>query len=298
MPKAQHSINPRQAKRSLGIRRQSEAQSGDEARSQYETQSGTTQARADNKERKPHTMRKTILLTLAIAATISATGQNKWKYHFGLGGELKDGNVNIVTIRNDGTVERNDSTLAFDAGYAIVYGEKDKEVYDKSLAAHVKFDLWQYDRWSPFISASYLNNKFKGFEYRLSALLGVKYRIYSNARCDYSISAAYVQDFTDYGDPSTSLEQMVSRLSLRFKMRHRIADNVMIKHTTFWQPSLMKPLSSIADDYVISSITTLSTKITCHLSFDVSFDYEYRSLVPDGVQKQDIISSISFRVDF
>ncbi len=242
-------------------------------------------------------MKHTIIL-LAIATTLTVSAQNKWKYHFGFGGELKDGNVNTVTIRNDGAVERNDSLVALDAGYAIVYGEKDHEVYDKSLAAHLKFDLWQYDRWSPFISTSYLNNKFKGFEYRFSALLGVKYRIYTNPRCDYSISAANVQDFTDYGDRSTSLEQMVSRLSLRFKMRHRIADNVMLKHTTFWQPSLMKPMSSIADDYVISSITTLSTKITRHLSFDVSFDYEYRSLVPDGVKKQDINTSLSLRVDF
>ena len=243
-------------------------------------------------------MKKYCLILLTLATVLTASSQNKWKYHLGLGGELKDGNVNIITIRNDGTVERNDSTLAFDGGYAIVYGEKDKEVYDKSLASHVKFDLWQYDRWSPFVSASYLNNKFKGFEYQLSALLGVKYRVFWNSRCDYSISAAYVQDYTDYGNYSISLEKMVSRLSLRFKMRHKIADNVMIKHTTFWQPSLMKPLSSMADDYVISSITTLSTKITRHLSFDVSFDYEYRSLVPDGVQKQDIITSISLRVDF
>ena len=233
-----------------------------------------------------------------MAAALTASSQSKWKYHLGLGGELKDGNVNIITIRNDGTVERNDSTLAFDGGYAIVYGEKDKEVYDKSLASHVKFDLWQYDRWSPFVSASYLNNKFKGFEYQLSALLGVKYRVFWNSRCDYSISAAYVQDYTDYGNYSTSLEKMVSRLSLRFKMRHKIADNVAIKHITFWQPSLMEPMSSIGDDYVVSSVTTLSASLAKHLSFDVNFDYEYHSLVPEGVKKQDIITSVSLRFDF
>ena len=243
-------------------------------------------------------MKHTLIIILTLAVAIGASAQRKWHYHLGFGGELKDGNVNTITIRNDGTVERNDSILAFDAGYGIVYGEKNHEVYDKSLAAHVKFDLWQYDRWSPFVSASYLNNKFKGFEYRYSALFGVKYRIYTTNRCDYSISAAYVQDYTDYGDYSTSLEQMVSRLSLRFKMRHKIADNLMIKHTTFWQPSLMRPMKSLADDYVISSVTTLSTKIAKHLSLDFIFDYEYHSLVPDGVKKQDIISSLSLRVDF
>ena len=243
-------------------------------------------------------MKHTLIIILTLVMAVGASAQRKWNYHLGFGGELKDGNVNTITIRNDGTVERNDSILAFDAGYAIMYGEKDKEVYDKSLAAHVKFDLWQYDRWSPFVSTSYLNNKFKGFEYRFSGLIGVKYRIYTNPRCDYSISAAYVLDYTDYGDYSTSLEQMVSRLSLRFKLRHRIADNLMIKHTTFWQPSLMRPMKSLADDYVISSVTTLSTQIAKHLSLDFIFDYEYHSLVPDGVKKQDIITSLSLRVDF
>ena len=243
-------------------------------------------------------MKKSILFFIAIIVSLSVSAQGKWKYHLGFGGELKDGNVNTITIRNDGTVERNDSTLAFDAGYAFVYGEKDKVAYDKSLDAHVKFDVWQYDRWSPFVSISYQNNKFKGFDYRLSFLAGVKYRIFWNEKCDYSISGAYVQDYTEYGDPTVSLKAMVSRFSLRFKMRHKIADNVFIKHTTFWQPSLMEPLKSISEDYVLSSITSLTTKITEHISFDVNFNYEYHSLVPDGVKKQDIITSVSLRIDF
>ena len=158
--------------------------------------------------------------------------------------------------------------------------------------------MWQYDRWSPFVSFTYYNNKFKGFDYRLSALLGVKYRIYWDKRCDYSISAAYVQDYTEYGDPSVTLKAMVSRLSLRFKMRHKIADNVSIKHTTFWQPSLMEPMTSITEDYVVTSITSLDTKITDHITFGVNFNYEYHSLVPDGVNKQDIITSASLKIDF
>ena len=243
-------------------------------------------------------MKKLVLFFSALVMTLTVSAQSKWKYHLGFGGELKDGNVNTLTIRNDGAVERNDSVLSFDGGYGIVYGEKDKETYEKSLSAHLKFDIWQYDRWSPFFSVSYLNNKFKGFDYRLSFLAGAKYRIFWNERCDYSFSVAYVQDYTEYGDPLVSLETMVSRLSLRFKMRHKIADNVFIKHTTFWQPSLMEPMKSIVDDYVVSSTTSISTKFTEHISFNVNFIYEYHSLVPEGVKKQDVITSVSLRADF
>ena len=233
-----------------------------------------------------------------ILTSVTLSAQNKWIYRLGFSGEMRSGNVNTAIFKNDGRIERNDSIIALSANYGIGYGMKDKELYDLSFTSTLKADLWQYDRWSPFMLGTYLNNKFKGFEYRYSALFGVKYRIYTTNRCDYSISAAYVQDYTDYGDYSTSLEQMVSRLSLRFKMRHKIADNLMIKHTTFWQPSLMRPMKSLADDYVISSVTTLSTQIAKHLSLDFIFDYEYHSLVPDGVKKQDIISSLSLRVDF
>lgn len=244
-------------------------------------------------------MKKSLLFALAILATVSLSAQSKWKYHMGFGGEYKDGNVNTFTFKNDASIERNDSILAFDAGYGIIYGEKDKVTYDKSLTANLKFDVWQYDRWSPFVSFTYYNNKFKGFEYRLSGLVGVKYRFYWDKKCDYSLSAAYVQDYTEYSDPETTLKAMVSRLSLRFKMRHKIADNVSIKHITFWQPSVMDPLhGSMANDYAISSVTSLSTKITEHISFDVNFDYEYRSLVPDGVKKQDIITSGSLKINF
>lgn len=233
------------------------------------------------------------------AISENAECQNKWHYSLAFGGELKSGNVNTATFRNGGSITRNDSTLALDAGYAIVYSEKDKVVFDKSLTAHLKFDVWQYDRWSPFMSTTYFNNKFKGFEYRLSCLLGAKYRIFCNSKCDYSISLAYVQDYTDYGANKTeTLKALVSRMSLRFKIKQKIADNVYLKHMTFWQPSLMHPMTSMIDDYVILSTTSISTKISKHMTLDLNFIYEYNSLVPNGIENTDIITSVTFNLKF
>ena len=242
---------------------------------------------------------KILIIILMITFSTNAECQRKWHYSMAFGGELKSGNVNTATFRNGGSITRNDSILSLDAGYAIVYGEKDKVVFDKSLTAHLKFDIWQYDRWSPFLSTTYFNNKFKGFDYRLSCLLGAKYRIFCNKKCDYSISLAYVQDYTDYGANTTkTLKAMVSRMSLRFKIKQKIADNVFLKHMTFWQPSLMHPTTSMAEDYVILSTTSISTKISKHLSLDFNFTYEYNSLVPTGIKNTDIITSASFNLTF
>ncbi len=240
-------------------------------------------------------MRKLLTITLMLVATLAVSAQNKWQYSFSLGGEYKSGNVNTLTFNNRGGVERNDSILALDANYAIVYGQKDKVEYDKSLTGNLTFDIWQYNRVSPFVAATYYNNKYKGYEYKLSFLAGAKYRFCSSKNYDYSISAAYVYEYVDYlASNTTVLEPQVSRLSLRFKMRHKINDAVSIKHTTFYMPSLV----DFGGDYIVTSITSLSSQLTQHLFLDLNFNYEYHSLVPDNVQKQDIITSVTLRMKF
>jgi len=248
-------------------------------------------------------MRKTLSIIILVTMVATVSAQSKWHYKLSFGGEYKSGNVNTTIFNNNGGIERNDSTLAFDANYTIIYGMKDEEVFDKSLTANMKFDLWQYNRWSPFVSATYYNNKFKGYEYKLSFLAGAKYRIFWNEKCDYSISAAYVYDYIYYfkydneGNiipESERLKAQVNRLSLRFKARQKITDYVSLGNITFYQPAI----TDFAGDYIVSSITTLSTKLTTHLTFDLSFNYEYHSLVPKGVEKQDIITTAALKLQF
>lgn len=240
-------------------------------------------------------MRKTLIFISMVAATILAGAQNKWHYTFSLGGEYKSGNVNTFTFNNNGGVERNDSTIALDASYNIVYGQKDHVEYDKSLKGNLTFDIWQYNRVSPFFAATYYNNKYKGYEYKLSFLAGAKYRFFTNKNYDYSLSAAYVYEYVDYfTSNTTALEPQVSRLSLRFKMRHKITNGVSIKHTTFYMPSV----TNFDNDYIVTSVTSLSSQLSKHLFLDLNFNYEYHSLVPENVQQQDIITSVTLRMKF
>ena len=240
-------------------------------------------------------MRKILILTIMMTATLTVAAQGKWHYTFSLGGEYKSGNVNTFTFNNKGGVERNDSIVALDANYAIVYGQKDHVEYDKSFTGNLTFDIWQCNRVSPFVAGTYYNNKYKGYEYKLSFLAGAKYRIFFNKRCDYSISAAYVYEYVDYFTTNTTvLEPQVSRVSLRFKMRHKITDAVSLKHTTFYMPSL----TDLQNDYIVTSVTSLSTQLGKHLFLDLNFNYEYHNLVPENVKQQDIITSVTLRMKF
>lgn len=240
-------------------------------------------------------MRKVLLTILMIAAVSTVSAQSKWSYSLGFGGELKSGNVNTTIFNTNGGIQRNDSILSFDANASYVYGLKDKVKYEDNFTGNIKFDLWQYDRWSPFVSASYNHNLFKGYYYRINFLAGVKYRIYWDKNCDYSISGAYVYEYSDYIDSAAraDLGLSVNRISLRFKGKQKICDNVTIKNVTFYTPCVTD-----FGDYGVTSTTSLSTALSKHLSLDLNFSYEYHSRVPVGVEKTDIITSASLKMTF
>lgn len=249
-------------------------------------------------------MRKALLTILFIIAAVALSAQNEWSYRLSFSGELRSGVVNATVLKNSGGIERNDSLIALSANYGISYGMKDMTTYDLGFTSTLKADLWQYDRWSPFVLVNYLNNKFKGFEYKLNYLAGAKYRIYTRPKiCDYSISAAYVMDYTEYFSKDRNNDRFkpqVSRISLRFKVKRRINDIIYLNHMTFYQPSLMelRGWKSVKDDYIVTSITSFENRIGKNIFLDINFNYEYRSLVTDGVSHRDIITSATLRVKF
>ena len=239
------------------------------------------------------------LLTLLVFSVVCANAQNKWHYNFGLGASLNAGNVNNCNISNDGAVERNDSLIAFDAHYKLLYsslidksgGDKHWKETNFEVNGGVKIDLFQHDKYSPFLACEMLTNKYKGYDLRLSGLVGMKYRIYTIPRlCDYSISAAFVYDWADFTD-DTHLPNNNYRISIRPKVKQKLAENLTLLYTFFYQPSVLD-----FDDYIINSNIKLQTQITRKLFLDVAFSYEYRSRVPaENYKKHDFLSEVSIR---
>lgn len=242
------------------------------------------------------------LLLLLVFSVMCAKAQNKWHYNFGLGASINAGNVNNCNVSNDGAIERNDSLIAFDARYKLLYSSLiDRNAADQQwketnfeINGGVKMDLYQYGKYSPFLACEMLTNKYKGYDLRLSGLAGIKYRIYTvPAVCDYSISAAFVYDWTDFTD-ETHLLNNNYRISIRPKIKQRLAENLTLLHTTFYQPSVLD-----FDDYIINCNTKLQTQITRKFYIDIAFSYEYRSLVPsENYKKHDFLSEVSIRFKY
>lgn len=237
------------------------------------------------------------LAVLLVTASTALAQQDKWHFQIGLGGEAKSGNINSTTLTNTGKVERNDSLISASIGYTLIYGEKDKVAYDKGFNANVNLELWQYDRVSPFVEATYLTNKFKGFDHKISLIAGTKIGIFSIPDvCKYSMSVAYVSEFLKYTEES-DLRTQVSRISLRVKMQQKLADAIVLKHTTYYQPSIMSA-TDFSKDYLVTSVTTFENKIGKRLFLDFNFSYEHRSLVPDEVKRDDTRITANLRYTF
>lgn len=239
-------------------------------------------------------MRKLFVIMMMLATVLTVSAQKKWNYNLGFGGELKSGNVNTTLFNTKAGIERNDSTLAFDASASYVYGLKEGELFENNFNGSIKFDVWQYDRWSPFVAATINCNPFKKYDYRINMLLGAKYRIFTNSVCDYSVSAAYVFEHTQYFTSVTGMKDQVSRISFRFKMRHKINDVLTLKHTTFYQPAV----TDFTGDWVVNSVTSLSAKISKNMDLALNFTYEHNELVPEGVRKDDYLTSASLNIKF
>ena len=242
-----------------------------------------------------------ILLFLLLAFCFSgAFAQGSWHYNLGLGASLNTGNVNNCNLSNDASINRNDSLIALDFHYKLLYsslinknafGHSDWETTNFEINGGVKADLYQYDKYSPFLACEMLSNKFKGYDLKLSGLIGMKLRIYTiPSFCDYSISGAFVYDWTDYTD-ETHLLNNNYRISIRPKLTQKLAENLTLYHMTFYQPSVLD-----FGDYIINSTTKLQTQITRKVFLDLSFTYEYRSRVPsENYKKHDILSEVSIR---
>lgn len=240
------------------------------------------------------------LFVSLIFSSMFAYSQSKWNHELGLGASLNTGNVNNCNVSNDALVTRNDSVVALDFHYKFLYSaliHKDNvgrqwEESNFEINGGVKTDLYQYGKYSPFMACEMLTNKYKGYDLKLSGLIGMKLRIYTiPSVCDYSISGAFVYDWSDFTD-ETHLPNNNYRISIRPKIKQKLTDNLSLYHCTFFQPSVLD-----FGDYIINSVTKLQTKITKMLFLDISFTYDYRSRVPtDKYQKSDILTEVSIRL--
>ena len=240
------------------------------------------------------------IFIILLLGTTQLFGQQKWNFDFGLGTSLNTGNVNTCNIDNYASINRNDSLIALDFHYKLIYSslidkndiEQQWKETNFEINGGLKLDYLQYGKYSPFLACEMLTNKYKGYDLKVSGLIGFKYKIYVKpAICDYSISLAFVYDWTDFTD-ATALPNNNYRISIRPKIKQKLTENLTLLNLTYFQPSILD-----FNDYIIHTSTKLQTKLTKKLFLDLTFTYEFRSRIPsDKYKKHDFLSEVSFRL--
>ncbi|MBQ6955258.1 MAG: DUF481 domain-containing protein [Bacteroidales bacterium] len=245
-------------------------------------------------------MKKTLLIA-TIFLTIGVAGlhaQAKWKYEFGLGGTYNSGNISNVGFRTNGGVGVNDSVKAVFANIRFLYNEEKKVTTNMGLDGGIKFDYYRNIHWNPFLAAEFIVNHFKGYDFKSSFLLGMKYNFVYTPTYDYSISAALVGDYVDYyyevpPVPKDTLSGVKMRVSVRGQIRHKIGESTTLYHATFYQPAVTD-----FSDFIFSSVTKISNKLRDNISLDFIFDYGYRSVVPEDKHRHDLATEVALKITF
>lgn len=129
-----------------------------------------------------------------IETKLCVCAQGKWNCDVGLGATLNTGNVNNCSVKNDIQVKRNDSIIALEMRYKLLYsslinGQEETHHWQETefeVYGGAKMSWHQYNTFSPFLAFEMLNNKYKGYDFKMSSAVGVKYLIYRKPSvCDY-----------------------------------------------------------------------------------------------------------------
>ncbi len=225
-------------------------------------------------------MKPILLFLLSLFFLITTSAQPKkspWKFSSTNSLAYYSGNIKKLDVLTNNEIEKKDSAQEFSLSYLFLYGEQDDTKYLLEHLASAYYDYRPYQRLSPWMNATFLHNIYKGFDARLNAGTGLKYRFIYNDEQDWSLSAGVLLDYTDYSPPTESkvtprTNETIWRLSIRPKIKIKLTENISIKHVTFYQPQITD-----FGNFIAWSQTEFSVKVYRHINLSLLYYYFYNS---------------------
>jgi putative salt-induced outer membrane protein YdiY len=230
-----------------------------------------------------------------ITRTAKRVAKAKISTNVTLGGNFQTGNTEKSGISGTVQISSVDSVkeLSFNAKYT--YSENKKVVNQREYLVGGQYDFNPLNRFSPFLRIELYGNEFKKIDYRVSGLIGAKYRyyVYKNTS-DFSISGALLYDIENYIAEANLQTQKKYRLSLRPKFKQRIMENIYAQTELYYKPNITR-----LDDYIIHSITNVNFIINKNMFLRCSYEHEYNSKpAKSSVKKDDTLLLASLGINF
>ena len=216
-----------------------------------------------------------------------------------LGGNFFSGNIEKGTFIGNLNLSAVDSIKEFSFDAKYIYGENNNKLNQREFLTGLQYDYHPLSVFSPFMRVELYSNEFRNIKYRYSGLAGAKYRYYvhkhdGETTSDYSISGAITYVFEKYTPDAESSDQHKLRLSLRPKIKQKLAKNIYLQSELYFIPKVV-----CWEDYILYWRSNVNFLINSNIFIKCSYEFEHESKpISADIKKTDTILSISLGISF
>jgi len=214
-----------------------------------------------------------------------------------LGGSYTTGNTEKGAISGNLQLAAIDSLKEFSFDAKYTYGENNNKMNQREYLTGLQYDYRPLSKISPFIRAELYSNAFRNIKYRVSGLTGIKYRYFAYKKdeetiSDYSISGALSYDYEKYTSDAQSASRQKVRLSIRPKIKQKLANNIYLQSELFYKPKI-----NYWSDYILHTISDINFLVNNNIYIKCSYEYKYENKpVTSNIKKTDTTLLISLGI--
>jgi hypothetical protein len=185
----------------------------------------------------------------------------------------------------------------FEWNASFDYGHNRGNLAEQRLTSGAKFDYLPLSTLSPFTFVNAEQDEVRKVDLQAYGGAGVKYTFWKSEVGKASFSAATVYNYETFTTSRVTLVAAPSerqvRWSVRFKGSRKFGKALELDNTTFYQP-----VYNVAGDYNFSASSSVSSRVTTHLSLIIQHLYRRDSTPQPDVRPVDQRLSGGLRVEF
>lgn len=221
-------------------------------------------------------MKKLIPLSLILASS-SALAETPWKSDAELGVLITEGNTETQSINFKSQATYDQQKWRASAEVETIYKEENKVTSAERYLGKAKYDYKIItDLNYIFVTAQYENDKFSGYDYRVSEAAGYGHSLIKNPSLslDAELGAGMRQGQVNTGDSESEAILRGSGL-----LQYKLSETAVLSEEG--------TVEGLLESTTAKSVTALKAKINSKLSMKVAYTVRFVDIVPAGVVSRD-----------
>jgi hypothetical protein len=229
--------------------------------------------------------------------TAAQEAPDPWAFQVELGFNGASGNSSFSVLRTGAKINRNPTdAVEFESSFLIRYGKNEETVIANDAKASMKVNLWPKARWSPFFFVDGIRDRLRKLDMGVNAGVGGKLGVWTGETGNASLSAAVLYDHQNFQvDPGS--EDPESESFARWSIRSTL-EKTLTANTTFASNLFYQPVWDATSDYVLSMVSSVSTKVLENVSLALEHEYLRDATPPPGVGPDDQKFSVLLTMAF